>query len=165
MGLAADYSGEAARRALAMKTTMSRVAGVAIFSCLALSVLFAAATLPSLSATWNILNSDRLSISEVCRRWGEQPLDIAAFRAAEEDESTRATMACSLLKTRDDYVGMRHPEIGRLFGNFTGYYYAELHPTYLIEVAKTGEHDTWQIVFLIDRDGKVSEVFVHKNCC
>ena len=147
-----------------MKTTMSRVVKFAIFSGLALSLLFAAA-LPSLSAIRNLLSSDYLSANEVCRRWGERPLDIAAFRSAEEDESTRAAMACSLLKTQDDYVGMHRPEIAPLFGNPTGYYHTELHPTYLIEVAKTRAQDTWQIVFLIDRDQKVSEVVVHKNCC
>ena len=40
-----------------------------------------------------LLSSDYLSVKEVCRMWGEQPLDIAAFRAAEENETTRAAMA------------------------------------------------------------------------
>ena len=148
-----------------MKTTMSRVVKVAIFSGLALSLLLAAAAFPSLSAIRNLLSSDYLSVSEVCRRWGERPLDIAAFRSAEEDESTRAAMACSLLKTQDDYVGMHRLEIAPLFGNPIGYYYTESHPAYLIEPAKTKAQDTWQIVFLIGRDDGVSEVFVHKNCC
>ena len=149
----------------ALKTTMSSAVSVAIFSGFALALLSAAAALPSSSATWNILNSDRLSLGEVCRRWGEQPLDIAAFRSAEADESTRAAMVCSLLKVQEDYVGMHRREIGPLFGSFSGYYLTELHPTYLIEVAETGERGSWQIVFLIDRDGKVSEAFVHRNCC
>ena len=74
-------------------------------------------------------------------------------------------MACSLLKAQEDYVGMHRREIGPLFGNFSGYYHSELHPTYLIEVPNTKEQDRWQIVFLIGRDEKVSQVFVHKNCC
>ncbi len=148
-----------------MKTTMSRVVRVAIFGGLVLSLLFVAAAAPSLLTTWNLLNPDYLSVGEVCRRWGERPLDIAAFRSAEEDESTRAAVACSLLKTQDDYVRMNHLEIGPLLGNPTGYYHTELQPTYLIEVAKTRAQNTWQIVFLIDRSGKVSEVVVHKNCC
>lgn len=148
-----------------MKTTLGRVGRVAIFSGLALSLLFAIATLPSLSATWSLLSSDYLSVNEVCQRWGERPLDIAAFRSAEEDESTRAAMACSLLKTQDAYVGMHRLEVSPLFGNLTGYYITEFIPTYIIETAKTGAQDSWQIVFLLDRDRKVSRIVVHKNCC
>lgn len=144
---------------------MSRVARVAIPSALALSLLFAAAMLPSSSTIWHRSSSDYLSVQEVCHRWGEQPFDTAAFRSAEEDKSGRAAMACSLLRTQDDYVGMDPPEIGQLFGNFSGYHYTELHPTYLIEVADTREQDTWQIVFLLDRDRKVFKIVVHKNCC
>ena len=144
---------------------MSRVARVAIPSALALSLLFAAAMLPSSSAVWHLLSSDYLSAREVCHRWGERPLDMAAFRSAGEDESGRAAMACSLLRTQDDYVGMDPPEIARLFGNFSGYFHTELYPTYLIEVADTRDQDTWQIVFLLGRDRAVSKVVVHKNCC
>ena len=74
-------------------------------------------------------------------------------------------MACSLLKNQADYVGMHSVEIEPLFGEFTGYYYTETQPTYLIERAKTKAGDTWQIVFLIDHDRRVSEIIVHKNCC
>ena len=63
-------------------------------------------------------------------------------------------MACSLLKSQDDYVGMHQLEIRPLFGNHTGYYYTESVPTYLIEIAKTRAQDSWQIVFLRDRDPK-----------
>ena len=138
---------------------------VAIFGVFVLSLLFAAAALPSLLAAWNFLRGDYLSVSEVCRRWGERPLDVAAFRSAEEDESTRAAMTCSLLKNQNDYVGMHRLEILTLFGHPSGYYYTEMTPTYLTEVAKTRAQDSWQIVFRLDRDRKVSEVVVHKNCC
>lgn len=151
-----------------MKTGNNRVVRIAIFAGLALSLVFAADALLSLSPTWNLLNPDYLSTGEACRRWGERPLDVATFRSAEEDKPTRAAMACSLLRTQDDYVGMHRREILMLFGSPDGYYYTEMQPTYLIEVAKTGTQrtqDTWQIVFLIDRDRKVYEVVVHKNCC
>ncbi len=148
-----------------MKTTVRGVAKIAVFSALALSLPCAAAGTPSFLLSLPLLSSDYLGVKEVCRRWGEQPLDIAAFRAAEEDEATRAAMACWLLKTQDDYVGMHRLEVRPLFGNPTGYYITEFIPTYLIETAKTMSEDSWQIVFLTDRDGKVSEIVVHKNCC
>ena len=135
---------------------MSRVARTAVLGGLFLSLLLAASVLILPLAPWHRVHSDYLSVSEVCRRWGERPLDIAEFRAA---------MACSLLKNQDDFFGMHHLEIRPLFGNFSGYYYTELYPTYLIEVAETKNQDTWQIVFLLGRDRAVSKVVVHKNCC
>ena len=144
---------------------MRRVARFAVFGVLILSLLFAADALPSLRAVWRFVNPDYMSVSEVCRRWGERPFDVAAFRAADEDESVRAAMTCSLLRNQDDYVGMHRLEINPLFGNPTGFYYTEFIHTYIIESAKTRAQDSWQIVFLLDRDRKVSEIVVHKNCC
>lgn len=147
---------------------MRRAVGVAVFSGLALSLLFSVAAFPSLSATSNLLrflNSDYLSVGEVCRRWGERPLNVAAFRSAEDDEPVRGAMACSLLKNQDDYFGMDTREIEQLFGDPRGYFISERHPAYLIEIAKTKKDDSWQAVFMTDQDAKVTDVFVHKNCC
>ena len=106
-----------------------------------------------------------MSVGEVCERWGDGPLDVAAFRAAEGDEAARAAMACSLLKNEDDYAGMPVSEIRRLFGAFEGHFWSEAQPTYLIEIAETKAEDSWQIVFLHDRDRRVTRIVVHKNCC
>ena len=106
-----------------------------------------------------------MSVGEVCERWGDGPLDVAAFRAAKDDELARAAMACSLLKSQDDYVGMLVSEIRHLFGEFEGHFWNEVQPTYLIEIAETKADDSWQIVFLHDRDRRVTEIVVHKNCC
>ena len=122
---------------------------VAICGVLILSLLLAAA--------WYFPRGDFLSVSEVCRRWGERPLDVAAFRSAEGDEFPRAAMACSLLKNQDDYVGMDREESMKLFGNPTRFYITEFVPAYLIEVAKTRAHDSWQILFRIDLDRKSNQ--------
>ena len=61
-----------------------------------------------------------MSVSEVCQRWEDLPLDVAVFRSAEDDEPVRAAMTCSLLKNQDDYVGMHVLEIGPLFGDYYG---------------------------------------------
>lgn len=74
-------------------------------------------------------------------------------------------MACSLLRNQHDYVGMHRLEVLRLFGYSSDYYYTDMTPAYLIEDAKTKARDSWQIVFRIDRDRKVSEIFVRKVCC
>ena len=47
------------------------------------------------AGAWHFLGRDFLSVSEVCRRWWERPLDVAAFRSWEWGELTRAAMACS----------------------------------------------------------------------
>ena len=106
-----------------------------------------------------------MDVGEVCARWGEGPLDLAAFRAAAGDEPARAAMACSLLRSQDDYAGMPVSEIRRLFGEFEGHFWNEVQPTYLIEIAETKADDSWQIVFLHDRERRVTTIVVHKNCC
>ena len=148
-----------------MKTVMNGVARIAIFGGFLLLLVSGGAALSFLVPMWHLVSPDYLTTYEVCQRWGERPLDIAAFRSAEEDEATRAAMACSLLRTQDDYVGMSRLEVRPLFGDPDGYYYTEMQPAYLIETAKTMDEDSWQIVFLIDRDRNVRKVVVHKNCC
>ena len=105
---------------------------------------------------------DYMSVDEVCRRWGESPFDVEAFRSA-EDESVRAGMACSLLRTQKSYVGMDVSEIKDAFGPYSGYFITEGIPTYLIEIAESKGQDSWQIVFLKNRQHKVAEIVVHKN--
>ena len=107
---------------------------------------------------------DFMSVDEVCRRWGEDPFDVEAFRFA-EDGSVRAEMTCSLLRTQKKYVGMDARKVRDVFGPYSGYYWSEADPTYLIEIAETKEQDSWQIVFFRNRKGKVAEIVVHKNCC
>ena len=175
-----------------MKTVKTTAARVAILGALSLSLLFAPvgghlfADEDSLqsskfkeilrspefqeflrSSEFNefLQSEEFMSVSEVCQRWGDGPLDLAAFRSAEDDESVRAAMACSLLTNQDDYVGMHVSEIGPLFGEYTGYFFSEAQPTYLIEIAKTKAEDSWQILFLHNRDRKITRIVVHKNCC
>lgn len=106
-----------------------------------------------------------MSIKEVCERWGMKPLDVEQFRSSGDDETVRAEMTCSLLLNQKDYVGMDHAEIRNLFGFPDGYYVSDHYFAYMIESAETMEEDSWQIVFLTDRMGNVSEIVVHKNCC
>lgn len=148
-----------------MSTVMTRLVWLTTFGAFSLLLLTAASGLSFFAGVGQLLNREFLSVREVCQRWGDRPLDVEAFRSAEDDESARAAMACSLLKNQADYVGMHRLEIGLHFGEFTGYYHTEMQPTYLIERAKTKTDDTWQIVFLIDHDQKVTEIVVHKNCC
>lgn len=76
-----------------------------------------------------------------------------------------ASMTCSLLKNQKKFIGKWYYEIRDLLGPHSGYYFSEFFPTYLIESAKKKGKDSWQIVFLLDRKQKISEIIVHKNCC
>ena len=126
--------------------------------------LFCFLTAFSVSAMWPWELMDH---NEVCQRWGEHPLDIVRFKGAENNEALRAKMACSLLKSENQkkYVGKNTTQIIDIFGFPDGYYMSEAFVAYLIEVAEQRGEDSWQILFLLDRDGNVSEIVVHKNCC
>ena len=111
------------------------------------------------------LRGEYMDARKVCQRWGDLPLVIEDFRAADEDERSRAEMACSLLGQQNRFIGMHRLEILELFGDSSGYYITEMTPTYLIETARSRDQDSWQIVFLINKDRLIRRVVVHKNCC
>lgn len=107
-----------------------------------------------------------MSVSRVCKRWGEIPLNTEHFKKAEHDMSVRAKMACSLLKQQKKFIGKNKWKIREIFGDYDGHYFSDMFPTYMIESARiTKKDESWQIVFLIDRNEKISKIIVHKNCC
>ncbi len=115
--------------------------------------------------TMHFWYGDLMGEKKVCERWGEQALDVKKFKLAGEDSSLRAKMTCSLIKNKQKFIGKNIGEIRKLFGSYDGHYFIDLSPAYLIEIASKREQDSWQIVFLIDRHEKISDIFVHRNCC
>ena len=113
---------------------------------------------------YHFLGGDLMSQKEVCKRWGEEPFSAEKFKANKE-ASTRAKMACSLLKNQKMYIGIDSGEIRNILGDYSGYYFNEAFPTYFIQRAKKMGDDSWQLVFLIDRQERVAKIVVHKNCC
>ena len=73
-------------------------------------------------------------------------------------------MAYSLIKS-EKYLGKSVSEIRQELGDPDGYYFSDTYPAYIITDAVNKGVDVWQIVFLIDKNRKISEVVVHKNCC
>ena len=108
---------------------------------------------------------DAISIKEVCEKWGETPFNLTTFKNASTNESVRANMTCFLLKNQKKYHGIERHKIREIFGPYSGHYFKDVIPTYLIDVAKDRDQDTWQIVFLSDRNYKIANIIVHKNCC
>ena len=117
---------------------------------------------------WN-----RISHKEVCRRWGEHPLDTEEFKVAEAerwDEAARAAawaaragMACSLLENQNEYIGKSTFEIRNIFGHPDGYYQTDVYPAYRIGGAGEEERDAWQILFLLDNHRRISAIVVHRS--
>lgn len=103
-----------------------------------------------------------LSPDQVQRRWGQEAFDEVKFKNG--DQGQRAKMAFSLM-TSKKMLGMKAVEIRDRLGRFDGHYFSESYPTYLIQTATKKGEESWQIVFLIDKERKTKEVIVHKNCC
>ena len=107
---------------------------------------------------------ESMSLAEVCKRWGERAFDSIEFKkAGRKGESKRAKMTCSLIRNKQQYIGKKREDIRKILGNYTGYYFSDMYPTYIIETAKKIGEDSWQIVFLIDNKGKIKNIVVHKN--
>ena len=107
-----------------------------------------------------------MGFNEVCKRWGERAFDSIEFKkAGRKGESKRAKMTCSLIRNKQQYIGKKREDIRKILGNYTGHYFSDMYPTYIIETAKKIGEDSWQIVFLIDNKGKIKNIVVHKNCC
>lgn len=111
-------------------------------------------------ASWK---GQTLDSSEIKRRWGEKKFVATTFKEASIDE--RATMVADLIKNQQQYRGKTALEIRASLGTFSGHYFNESYPTYLIQKWTEGKPETWQLVFLIDRHSKVKDIVVHKNCC
>lgn len=104
-----------------------------------------------------------MSSKEVCQRWGEKDFNADQFKAG--DASVKASFACSLLKKQKQYRGLPLSEVRSTFGDYSGYYFSDMYPVYIIQRGKDRTEDTWQLVFLLTKDYQVSEIIVHKNCC
>lgn len=104
-----------------------------------------------------------MSVEMVGQKWGKTPFETKVFKNG--DEKQRAQMAYSLLNHQNQFVGKDRLEIRSELGDPDGFYFSEMFPAYMIETATSREQNSWQIVFLLDRDEKVSQIIVHKNCC
>ncbi len=117
----------------------------------------------SVSGAKHFWRGEVLPIDQVGQKWGKGPFDLDKFKNAAEGD--RAKMAYSLLKEKKKFVGKDAVAIRQEFGDWDGFYFRDSFPAYLIQ-SRTKESETaWQIVFQLDNDFKVADIFVHKNCC
>ena len=103
-----------------------------------------------------------MTLSEAKHKWGARPFTAKAFK--EGSTRQRAEMAVKLIE-RKHFVGKTRGQVQDELGPFSGRFWSHTVPTYMIEEGWTKGVNSWQLVFLLDDDGKVSEVRIHKNCC
>lgn len=104
-----------------------------------------------------------LNSSEVKKRWGAESFDEGRFR--DGSLPIRAGMAYALLQNKKNYLGKERMQIEKLLGSPDGFYFSDMFPAYMIERGRKAGEDSWQIVFLLNNEQKVSDVIVHQNCC
>ncbi len=103
-----------------------------------------------------------MSASEAARRWKQKPFNAMKFRKGDTKE--RASMAVSLASGKH-FIGKKAEEVRSELGNFSGFFWSDYIPAYIIEEGWTEKKNTWQLVFLPNENGKVAEIKIHKNCC
>jgi hypothetical protein len=96
------------------------------------------------------------------KRWGQKPFSAELFKAGTPKD--RASMAYSLIQGKT-FIGKSAKEVKTMLGPTSGYFWSKRIPTYFIEEGWDKNQDSWQLVFLIDEQDRVTEVKIHKNCC
>ena len=104
-----------------------------------------------------------MPVSEVCKKWGDKNFEMTDFKNG--TMALKATMACSILKNQEFFIHKNNSEIREMLGDYDGYYFSEMYPTYLIQVGKNHSEESWQLVFMINKDENIKDIVVHKNCC
>lgn len=96
------------------------------------------------------------------KRWGHKVFSAEAFKSATPQE--RATMSSDLI-TKKIFIGKTAEYVRSQLGATSGYFWSDHIPTYFIEEGWSQKKDSWQLVFLLDKNDRVTEVKIHKNCC
>lgn len=119
----------------------------------------------TLALAWakTMVRGETISANAAKTRWGNEAFQAEKFRGASME--SRATMAASLLAGKSQFIGLDRSEIRNRLGDYSGHYISGMYPTYLIQETSETSTEAWQLVFLIDKDGKVQDIVIHKNCC
>lgn len=104
-----------------------------------------------------------IGLSEVGKRWGTGEFDATQFKSG--GEKLRSTMAHAILKSKKVFVGTHVLDLRKQLGDPDGFYFTDVVPAYLIQRAKADGQESWQIVFLLNKQRTVEDIIVHKNCC
>jgi hypothetical protein len=104
-----------------------------------------------------------LSVNDARKKWGDTEFNTQKFK--DGDSNVRASMAASLVSSKV-LVGASLVSVIEKLGPSTGYYFSDMIPAYAIGDLRHGRTETWQIIFIPDRESKVvNEIKIHKKCC
>jgi len=103
-----------------------------------------------------------MSARDVKAKWGSEKYDARKFKQGSYDDKAR--MAYSIMSDKS-LIGRPFEEIREMFGENDGFYFRDTYPTYIIQRGKNHSEETWQIVFRMDKQFKVRDIIMHKNCC
>mgnify|MGYP000013392135 CR=1 FL=1 len=114
------------------------------------------------NATTYLDQQEFMSLDTAEKKYGSGSFDALKFRTAKLNE--RAAMAVSLIRSKK-YIGKLPNDVKKDLGPYSGYFWSDSIPTYLVETSTDKAKGSWQLVFLIDEQGAITEVKIHKNCC
>ncbi len=104
-----------------------------------------------------------MSVESAEKKWGQKAFDAIKFQNAPMSE--RAGMAVDLIKKKT-YLNQPLERVIKEMGPRSGYFISERIPTYFVVEGWEKNENSWQLVFLPDRNGNIVEdVRIHKNCC
>lgn len=104
-----------------------------------------------------------LKTEEVKKRWGDNSFNEKAF--SDGSLTVRASMAFDIIKNKNKFIKTSVLDLRKKLGAPDGHYFSDTIPAYIIYEAKNKNESSWQIVFTIDEQRNITDVFVHKNCC
>jgi hypothetical protein len=101
-------------------------------------------------------------------KWGNQKFDAEKYKNG--DEKTKASMIADLVESKI-LIGTSVSDLTTLLGRKNGYFFDESYPAFIFIVGSPPKkieknsfnEDTWQIVCLLNKDQKVSEVLIHRQ--
>lgn len=119
--------------------------------------------LQAFSNGFHLWRGETLSQSEVKKKWGNSAFVQETFKNS--DINTRSKMAYDLVEKKNLFIGKTPKEIRALLGDWDGHYFSESYPAYIIQEPTQEVREGYQVLFFLNKNGKISGLAVHHSCC
>jgi hypothetical protein len=103
---------------------------------------------------------ETMSLDKAKKKWGEKTFDSIKFKNGNLND--RSPMVVDLIKSKQ-FIGADSNVVREKLGPYTGYFWSDTIPAYIIEQKSKTNPVTWQLVFLIDENWKITEVRIQNN--
>jgi hypothetical protein len=127
-----------------------------------LIILIVILGITALSQVKSKIIGETLTVESIEKKWKQVPFSSTAFKNG--TPGIRASMTVDII-TGKKFIGMDIKDVKTLLGRPTGYFWNDSFPAYILNEGWKDNDSTWQIIFLPDHNGKVTNVVVNKNCC